>query len=390
MRTAQKILGAVILASFLMICPALAEDNYDEEARQILATGILDHLQGCGPGVEDLRAAAPLYPQYPRRITDTVGTEIILYRPVERIVILHHQAADAINVIGEDDRIVGISESIKERTYQFPNLVDRPSVGGAWEPDIESILALQPDIVMTFVKYPEQEKLERHLPSHIKVVRMDFYRAEYFREEMVTLGRLVGAEANTHEYLNWHDAIMDLVSERVSTIPDSKRVRVYAETGSGTSFGRRAYSTDTGLHSILVAAGGQNVAEGHFTMNADVEHEWVISQSPDVILIWALGKGGYNFDDRDEIKNLRNEISALPGFSRIPAVRDDRIYVVTSAFSMGTASPAAVAMVAKWFYPALFEDIDPVAIHHEYLDRFTKTGEEIKEQGTFYYPDGRV
>ncbi len=388
MKQVCSILIALILATGLVICPVQGSDDYSEDARQLLATGILDHLQGGGPGIGHLRIAAALYPEYPRRITDTAGTEFIFYRPVERVVVMHANAAESIIAIGGDDRIVGVGSTIKTNTLQFPELSQLPSVGKWTEPDIEAILALNPDLIMTYVTWPEPEKLERHLPSRIPVVRMEYYKAEVFHEEIVKTGRIFNEQENTNEYLQWYDATLALVEDRISTIPYEKRVRIYAESGSGQSFGRRAYSEGTGLHDLLIAAGGVNIASDHVTGYADVENEWIIHQNPDVILIWS-GKAGYKLGERNDVIQLYDEIMGTPGFGRIGAVKNDRIYIVTSGFAFGTGSPAALVQVAKWLYPDRFEDIDPAAIHAEYLKRFTRTGAEIREFGTFYYPDGR-
>ena len=44
------------------------------------------------------------------------------------------------------------------------------------------------------------------------------------------------------------------------------------------------------------------------------------------------------------------------------------------------------AYLAKLFYPDLFQDIDPEAIHQEYVDRFLKIDFNVKDNGTFVYP----
>lgn len=376
----------IVLSVSLIVSPASASTNADD-ARSLLSEGIISYLSG-GEGVatiSDLRAAATLYPAYPRRITDTAGTAFIFYRPVERIIAMHPHAADAAIVLGVDRKIVGVTDTIRSKTLRFPELSKVTGIGRWTEPDVEAILALNPDLILTYVDYPEPEKLEDHLSGRIPVVRMDFYRAEVFRNEMVSFGRLLDEEEGLDEYLAWYDEILALVEERTRGIPDEERVRVYAESGSGHSYGRRAFSEGSGLHDLIVAAGGVNVAAGHFTGYADVEDEWVLHQNPDVILVWTT-KGGYKLIDLEEIDSLRDGIRSMPGFERIPAVKDDRVYVVTSDFGFGLSSPAAIIMVASWFYPDRFDDIDPAAVHAEFLERFTFAGDEIKEIGIFYYP----
>ena len=77
---------------------------------------------------------------------------------------------------------------------------------------------------------------------------------------------------------------------------------------------------------------------------------------------------------------------AMPGFHRIPAIEDGRVYVIASSYAFGSSSPAALVRVASWLYPDRFADIDPDEIHREYLETFTRTDEEIRETGTFFYP----
>jgi iron complex transport system substrate-binding protein len=42
--------------------------------------------------------------------------------------------------------------------------------------------------------------------------------------------------------------------------------------------------------------------------------------------------------------------------------------------------------MAKWFYPELFADLDPKAVHQEYLMRFQGLAINLDEHGVFVYP----
>jgi len=42
--------------------------------------------------------------------------------------------------------------------------------------------------------------------------------------------------------------------------------------------------------------------------------------------------------------------------------------------------------MAKWFHPDLFKDLDPEAIHQEYLTRFQHLDYDLGKQGVFVYP----
>lgn len=362
----------------------------DSEARFLIAQGILDHLQDKvgAPSLGDLQKAASLYPTYPRSINDSSGKTHVFYRPVERVIILNNNAADAMTVIGVDGLIVGVPESLKENSYQFPVTSTLPSIGKWNEPDIEAILALKPDLIISYITWPDPEKLERHLPPGIPVARMEFYKADIYRKEMEAAGHLFNREEKAGQYLDWYDSYVDLVKERVKDIPQEQRVRVYAEAGQGQAFGRRAYSNGTGLHDILVTAGGVNIASGHIKNYADVEQEWIVHQKPELVLIWS-GKGGYKVDERDRVIALHSGFTGIRGFENIPAVRDGRVYVVTASFAYGSSTPVALVQVASWLYPDRFSDVLPEAIHREYLEKYTQTSEKVRDTATFFYPDGR-
>ena len=45
-----------------------------------------------------------------------------------------------------------------------------------------------------------------------------------------------------------------------------------------------------------------------------------------------------------------------------------------------------IAYMTKWFYPDLFEDLDPKVIHQEYLTEFQHLDYDLDEHGVFVYP----
>jgi iron complex transport system substrate-binding protein len=45
-----------------------------------------------------------------------------------------------------------------------------------------------------------------------------------------------------------------------------------------------------------------------------------------------------------------------------------------------------IPYVAKLLYPDLFADLDPDAIHQEFLTRFLRIDYDVSKQGVFIYP----
>jgi len=106
------------------------------------------------------------------------------------------------------------------------------------------------------------------------------------------------------------------------------------------------------------------------------------------------GKVGYATDDVSALRGKREEIMNRPGFAAVPAVKNGSVYTCYSNILLGSMYFVGVAYYAKWFYPELFEDLKPNAIHQEYLTKFLRIDYDLSKHGVFVYhpeqhPDGR-
>ncbi len=76
-----------------------------------------------------------------------------------------------------------------------------------------------------------------------------------------------------------------------------------------------------------------------------------------------------------------------PGFDNITAVKENRVYLITSDICDRSCNAIGIAYMAKWFHPDLFKDLDPQSIHQEYLTRFQGLDYDLSKQGVFVYPE---
>lgn len=138
---------------------------------------------------------------------------------------------------------------------------------------------------------------------------------------------------------------------------------------------------------LFIAAGNIPLQSNSDVEYGSVETEWVLEQKPEVIVGKAMGEGirPYEIDDTLILAAYADEIRELPGFANVDAVENDRVYIITNDYAISPNYPIVVALLAKWFYPDLFEDIDPVAIHQEYMD-LMGISFNVSLQGAFFYP----
>ena len=316
---------------------------------------------------------------------DCNGEAATVEKPIERIVAVYDNTAEVIRILGAKDKVVGVDDLIMDYPTYFPELSELPCVGSRWELDVEAILELDPDVVI--LGNSHTPTLEDDLTgTGIDVVRVCVFRDETPVHKMTRLGYVLDEEENACEYLEWHLGKLDAIQERVSDIPEDEKPRVFVNRLGGSTVSR-----GSGYSEAIETAGGINMAAdlvgGWEGVLPKVDPEWVLEQNPDVIIGLSFA-GGYETDDENIMKARYDEIIATPGFDNIRAVKDGNVYVThyILIYAPGPGYQIGAAYAAKWLHPDLFEDLDPQAVHQEYIDRFQGIDFDVREHGVFVYP----
>ena len=331
-------------------------------------------------------------------LIDSEGEVKTISLPVSTILTLNSDCTEAIRAIQAKDRIIGIESATATQTTFYPEISALPSVGRGSGPDLEKILEIDPDILMAYapgIYNPGHEGLEDKLEPAVPVVRLNFYKPETVVEDVIKLGYLLGEVENARNYIEWRDEYVDEIEAVVSGISENDKPRVFIDYGSQRgSSNRMTAAKGTGLHQMCVQAGGINIAAdlppGLAPGYPYAELEWILDQAPTVVIGQASGYnshgGGYETDDYSDLAAYYDEIIGLPGFEEIPAVENNRTYIMQGVVSGGLTDVVGLAYYAEWFHPDLFDNMDAEAIHQEYSDEFCGIDFDVEEHGVFVYP----
>jgi iron complex transport system substrate-binding protein len=324
-------------------------------------------------------------------ILDSASRVVTVNKPLERTVVLSYSVAEATKIVKADEGIVGVSSDIKTRTTFFPELSELPSAGVTTNPDVEKILELNPDIVFTGRYQSIGNDLEAKLPDTIAVTCWDMGRLDVMQNNVMVLGYLLDKRDEAEQFCDFYQEYIDeTIQERLSEISESDKQRVYLEhLGDYVAF-----TVGSSGHEICVAAGGINIATDLPDIpekpTVKVDQEWLIEENPDVIVKMVYcgksGLCGYGGDDPQEMKQLREELMNRSGWEGMTAVANDRVYLIDKDLFGSTANFVGATYLAKWFYPDLFEDLDPEAFHQEYLTEYQRLDYDLSEHGVFVYP----
>jgi len=92
--------------------------------------------------------------------------------------------------------------------------------------------------------------------------------------------------------------------------------------------------------------------------------------------------GGYAEDDLSTLKDARDEVMNREVLAHTAAVQNEEVYAISTGAFYLPYFHTSVAYLAKWFHPEIFEDMDPEAIHQEYLEKYHGGSKDF----TFVYP----
>lgn len=334
-------------------------------------------------------------------LIDDSGEIVTINKPVNKIIPIFIE--DAIRALGASDMVVGVGEDYyakSDPTY-YPELSQKPSIGSTW-PDInvEKIIDLEPDLVIASI-YTSKDMLDDHLNgTGIQIVRiyprneeeLSIYSGEEIkwpsiREEMLKLGYVLGKADKAKEYVEWYDSIVNPIEEKIAKISNEDKPKVFLEDDSrGGTIERTSSAHIMGATS----AGANVVGPGADQTTQTVSVEWIIGENPDVYVARLPDNnptGGYNSDDGTDFKAYYDEIMGLPGFENINAVKNNGVHIISGQLTLKLAIPIGIAYQAKWYHPELFSDLDPQALHQEFIDRFCPDlNFNVNEHGVFVYP----
>jgi iron complex transport system substrate-binding protein len=223
-------------------------------------------------------------------------------------VCLTEEPTETLYLLGEADRIVGISAY----TCRPPEARrDKPVVSAFIGGSVHKIRKLEPDLVIGFSDI--QADLARELiAANLQVLIFNQRSVQEILDTILLLGRIVGAEARARALVDGY--VARLSDAQAASAARSERPRVYFE-----EWPQPMISGIQWVSELIEIAGGRDIfaerAAGKLAKDRFVQPEEVIERAPDVMLASWCGKP---FD--------RASVEARPGFSALPALRDGRVH----------------------------------------------------------------
>jgi iron complex transport system substrate-binding protein len=245
-----------------------------------------------------------------------------------RIVCLTEETTETLYLLGQGDRIVGVSGY----TVRPPEARSKPKVSAFINAKFDKIVALEPDLVLAFSDL--QADLTAELVRRgLNVVTFNQRSVDEILQMIRMLGGLVGCQGDAEALADGLSAGLDDIRAAGSRFP--RRLRVFFEEWDDPLISGIRW-----VEELVSIAGGDplfpELARCGLAKDRIVDPAEVARRNPEIIFASWCGK-----------KMKKATIQNRPGWDRIAAVRDDHIFEIKSTYILQPGQAALTEGIAQ-------------------------------------------
>ena len=268
---------------------------------------------------------------YPLTLTDDLGRRVILQAEPRRVVSVLPSTTETLCALGLCERLVGVDDY-----SDFPASVSKlPKVGGLYNPNIEAMVALKPDLVVVS-KYGKLAESLAAAGITVLAINPETYD-EVFSKTLV-LGRVMNREAQAKILVI--QMRRDIAKIEILTKNAVRKPTAYYEVDpTPYTVGPNSF-----IGVLLGKAGAVKIIPASLGDFPKISPELVVQQNPQLIL-------GVNLATA----------KARPGWANIAAVKSGRVTAIVPGSALdnlltrpGPRLPLALAALAKIVHPEMF------------------------------------
>ncbi|MCL2892018.1 ABC transporter substrate-binding protein [Brenneria tiliae] len=331
-------------------------------------------------------------------VIDMLQRKVSLPGPAKRIVLAESRHVLTLGLLGKDpaSKVVGWGDDLQRYSpttwqalvQQYPTAKNIPILGttNAGTFSIEAAIAAKPDLVIFTLYGSIPQGLDKLDAAHIPYVFVDFFRQPLTNTvpSLRLLGKVLGQEQQTEHFIVFWQEHMDVIKQRLATIPDRTLVFFHLNPGSGDC----CFTSGPGnMSDFIAAAGGHNLGADKLTAPiGQLNIEYILSRNPEFYLVGGgstVSRNGLQVGPDttpQQVTHSMRRLMQAPEIGALPAVITGRTGGIWLFFFDNPLYFIGVEAMAKMFHPVQFADIDPNAT----LQTLTQSYLSIPLPGTFW------
>jgi iron complex transport system substrate-binding protein len=157
-----------------------------------------------------------------------------------------------------------------------------PDVGDALRPNVESVLAVKPDLVLLYASNDNRTAASQLRAAGVRTVAMRVDSIAEFQRVALLLGRLVGEEVRAKNVVDSVQRTLERVRQATAALP---KVSVFYHTWDKPiiTIGQHSF-----LNELVEIAGGTNVYGDVKAVSPIVTMEDIVDRNPNVLLVGPI------------------------------------------------------------------------------------------------------
>lgn len=270
-------------------------------------------------------------------VVDDLGRSVTFSHTPRRIISLAPSLTETLFAIGLGDRLVGVTQYCD---YP-PEAQAKPKVGYT-HPNLEAIVALQPDLIVAPRELLRADILGKFEQLQIPTYIVDAQTLDSILARIQTLGRMLGASPAADELTDRMRRRIADIKARTTAFP---RPRILYALNSDPLI---TVGPGSFIHQMIELAGGANIAARASVPYPRLSMEVVIKEDPELILFPAGRVEGIT----------GGEERRWHRWSTLSAVKHNRLHLVANDL-LNRPGPRIVdglEALARIFHPEAFED----------------------------------
>ncbi len=221
--------------------------------------------------------------------------------------------------------LVGVDD---DSDFPPDDVAQLPKLGRDLELDVARVVELKPDLVLTSLTVPGHEKIVAALEqAGMKTLVCDPQSLDDVHGDIERIAQALGVPKRGRELVaKMREAMPPRIAGRAMRAVPKVLIEWWPKPVIAPA--KRSWASD-----VVALAGGRNPWRDVDAKSVSLSDEQIFAAAPDAIVMSWCGVREENY--RADIVRRR------PGWSRVPAVRDDRIVPITEAF-LGRPGPRLV------------------------------------------------
>ena len=279
-------------------------------------------------------------PQFqPGTYTDDIGRAVAIDQVPQRIVSFGPSITEILFALGLEEKVVGVSNYC-----DYPEAATlKAKIGDAFNPSLERIVELEPDLVLTV----KQEQLNMELDAlGIKFMVLDPEDIDGILGDIELVGEITGTKKRAEELVK---DMQDSISQVIALMEDVPEVRVFFIVDATDLTLPWTAGTGSFIDALITMAGGENIAAKAQGAWVQFSLEQIVSSDPEVIIIQTM-IGGVPTISKEELEEH-------PVWGEMTAVKQGKICFIDGDL-VSRPGPRIVRgseEMAKIIHPELFE-----------------------------------